>query len=356
MRITKILLAFFLIILCGCTYDQKIDKETGETQTAIPFEEDTCYKYHYQQLTKKQKILYEELFNIFMNLEKSGTVSERNIKDVQIVHEALLNDHPELFFVETELIYDDCRVEPEYAFTVKKIKAYREQIEQIKEEILKGLPNGDKYIQMKYIYDYVINNVHYDENAEYDQLLISSLINNSTVCTGYAKMIQYLFQEIGINTTEIVGGSFDENNLLQRHAWNMIEYNNDYYYVDATWGDQEDEDLSMTLYEYFIFSSEDMLKLYTPECQYENTIDASQNYFVKNNLYYTNYNTYSLANAVNVEKKIFEVRFSNEIYNYAKDRIANSNDPFNILSIAKVNVGYINYWYDDNFQVIRMTW
>ena len=357
MKKLKYLLICLMIILCGCSNNQTVDKEVKKVKEEVkPFEEDTCYKYHYQHLTKSQKKLYQELFNIFMNLETSGKVSNKNMRDVQIVHDALLNDHPELFFIETELIYDDYRVEPEYSFKKKEIQQYRKEIEQAKEDILKGLPEGDQYEQMKYLYDYVIESVHYDENSEYNQLLISSLINKNTVCTGYAKMIQYLYQEIGINTTEIIGGSFDENNLLQRHAWNMIEYNNDYYYVDATWGDQEDEERNMALYEYFIFSSEDMIKLYTPEVNYENTTNTDNTYFIKNNLYYTNYNTSSLANAVNKDEKIFQVRFSNDIYDYAKNRIANTNDPFRILSKAGVDVEYINYWYDDNFQVIRMTW
>lgn len=356
MKKLKCLLVLLLIVLCGCSDNQIVDKETKKVEEVTPFEKDTCYKYHYEHLTKKQKELYKELFNIFMNLEETGKVSNKNIKDVQIVHDALLNDHPELFFVETELIYDDYRVEPEYTFKIKEIKKYRKQIELAKDEILKNLPADDQYAQMKYIYDYIVENVHYDENAEYNQLLISSLLNKNTVCTGYAKMIQYLFQEIGIHTTEIVGGSFDTNNRLQRHAWNMIVYDNDYYYVDATWGDQEDEDGQMTLYEYFIFSSEDMLKLYTPEGNYENTGNINHTYFLKNNLYFTNYSTSSLANVVNKEEKILQVRFSNDIYSYAKNRVVNTNDPFRILSKAGVNVEYINYWYDDNFQVIRVTW
>lgn len=344
-----------MMVLCGCSTWQTSHKDVKETEkVTMPFEKDTCYKYHYQHLTKKQKKLYRELYNIFMNLDDSGKVSNKNIKDIQIVHDALLNDHPEIFFIENELIYDDYKLEPQYSFKKEEIEEYRQQIEQTREEIINGLPEGDQYTQMKYIYDYVVENVHYDLNSKNNQLLISSLLNKETVCTGYAKMIQYLFQEIGINTTEIVGGSIDQNNVLQRHAWNMIEYNNDYYYVDATWADQEDD--NMILYEYFIFSSEDMLKLYTPETQYENTTDINNTYFIKNNLYYTNFNTSSLANAVNKEEKLFQVRFSNDVYEYAKNRVMNTNDPFYILSNAGINVEYISYWYDDNFQIIRVTW
>lgn len=353
MKKTKCLLVF-LLILCGCSTQQNVDEEVVEVKNY--FEEDTCYNYYYQHLTKKQQKLYEELYNIFMNLDETGQLSSKAIKDVQIVHDALLHDHPELFYVETELVYDDYRVEPQYSFEISEIKKYRKQIEQIKEDILTQMPEGDQYAQMMYIYDYVIENVHYDLESENNQTLISSLVNKETVCAGYAKMIQYLIQEIGINITEITGGSIDQNNIVQRHAWNMVEYNHDYYYIDATWGDQEDDEENMILYEYFMFSSEDMLKLYTPEEYYENTTDINNTYFIKNNLYYTNYNTSSLAQVVNTEEKEFLVRFSNDVYSYAKNRVANTNDPFNILSKAGVDVDYINYWYDDNFQVIRVTW
>ena len=341
-----------MTLLSGCSFQEKTQEDIKTKE--VTFAEDNCYKYHYQQLNKKQKKLYQELFHMFVNIETEGKISDKNMKDVDLVHNAILNDHPELFYIETEIVYSDYRVEVEYTFKKSKIKKYKKEIEHEKDIILQDLPKGDQYEKMLYLYNYVVSHLQYNENAKYNQTLISSIINKETVCTGYAKMIQYLYQEIGIETTQITGTCVDENNLVQRHAWNMVKYQDDYYYIDATWADRE-ADL-MILYEYFIFSSQDMLKIYTPEDHYENTVNDQYNYFVHNHLYYTEYDQSSLVQGVDKEKKVFTARFSDDIYEYVKTRVKETNDPFDILSKAGIHVENIHYWYDDHFNVITITW
>lgn len=353
MKKNKALLLVFLLLLSGCDhFHSDLSQEKNEEKTIL--EQDTCYQFHYEQLSAKQKTLYQEMYNIFINVEEEGKISNKDVKDIKTVHEALMYDHPELFYVEMETVYDDYRLEPVYYFDKNEIINYQEQLAQEKEKIYNEMPDTDMYGQMQYIYEYVIDNVSYDENAENNQLLISSMLEGKTVCTGYAKMIQYLLQDMGVNTTLIVGGLFDEDNQLQRHAWNMVEYDQDYYYIDATWGD--DEDNQMILNEYFMFSSEDMLKFYTPETEYKTTSSQKNTYFVKNNLYYDQYDLSLLVNAVDQEKRMMQVRFDADIYEYAKDRIAHTNDVFDLLAKAGIEEKYISYSYDDRFQVIKVMW
>lgn len=354
MKKIKALLLILLVLLSGCDYFQSDISQEKKEEDITPFEQDTCYKFHYEQLSEKQKTLYQEMYNIFMNVEEDGKISDKDVKDIKTVHEALMYDHPELFYVEMETVYDDYRLEPVYYFDKEEIKNYQEQLAHKKEEIYAALPDTDIYGQMQYIYEYVIDHVSYDENADNNQLLISSMLEGKTVCTGYAKMIQYLLQDIGVNTSLIVGGFFDENNRLQRHAWNMIEYDQDYYYIDATWGDDEDNQLISN--EYFMFSSEDMLKFYTPETEYKTTAKQENTYFIKNGLYFDQYDLSLLINAIDQEKRLIQMRFADDIYEYAKDRIAHTNDVFDLLAQAGIEENYINYSYDDRFQVIKVMW
>lgn len=355
MKLLKCTLAVLLILLPGCQSQatEKIPDSKNE-KMVTPFVEDQCFKYCYQQLTEKQQQLYEDMFNIISNVEQEGKVSYKNIKDINIVHEALLNDHPELFYIDSEVIYDDYRLEVVYSFSKKEIQNYQNQMQQKQNEIFQQMPQGDDYAKIKFIYDYVIENVSYDENAKNNQLLISAMVDQSTVCMGYAKMIQYLLQQAGIDSSLIVGGFIDENSQVQRHAWNMVKYDQDYYYIDATWGD--DEENGMIINEYFMFSSDNMLKLYQPEGKYENTQYGENTYFKKNDLYFQNYDIETMANAVNQEDQLFEIQLSQDVYAYVKDRIIHSNDIFDILQKANVYKDSIQYSYNDNFQVIRVTW
>ncbi|MBM6879249.1 hypothetical protein H6A09_01015 [[Clostridium] spiroforme] len=355
MKLLKCLLAVLLILLPGCQNQEKTPQtKIRKEETVTPFDEDPCFKYNYQQLTEKQQQLYEEMFNIISDLKTEGQVSYKDIKDINTVQEALLNDHPELFYLDSVIIYDDCRLETEYSFTEKEINNYQKQIQNKQDEIFQQMPRSDDYSKIKYIYDYVIDHVSYDENSKNNQLLISAMVDESTVCMGYAKMMQYLLQRAGFDTALIVGGFIDENSQIQRHAWNMIAYNDDYYYIDATWGD--DEENGMIINDYFMFSSENMLKLYKPEGQYETTSNGEDTYFKKKGLYFQSYDLSTIAQAVNKENKVLEMQLSQDIYEYVKNRIINTNDVFDILVQANVYADSIQYSYNDNFGIIRVTW
>ena len=47
------------------------------------------------------------------------------------------------------------------------------------------------------------------------------------------KGTQYLLNRLGVFCTLVDG--YGKNN--ERHAWNLVEVDGEYYYVDTTWGD-----------------------------------------------------------------------------------------------------------------------
>ena len=90
MKSLKCLLAVLLILLPGCQSQEKTPQvESKKEETVIPFDEDQCFEYNYQQLTEKQQQLYEEMFNIVSDLKNEGQVSYKDIKDINIVQESL---------------------------------------------------------------------------------------------------------------------------------------------------------------------------------------------------------------------------------------------------------------------------
>lgn len=55
---------------------------------------------------------------------------------------------------------------------------------------------------------------------------------------GYANAYQYLCNKAGLFCAQISGKA---NTGIDGHVWNVIKLNNEYYYIDTTWMDNDNE-------------------------------------------------------------------------------------------------------------------
>ncbi len=92
------------------------------------------------------------------------------------------------------------------------------------------------------ILSYVLNNASYDEELKgvtdvsnynlskfYNKGYLKGFLDNdSQICGNYASILNVLLNRSGINSYLIDS---------QEHIWNIVEYNDNYYYLDATWID-----------------------------------------------------------------------------------------------------------------------
>lgn len=86
--------------------------------------------------------------------------------------------------------------------------------------------------KVKVLHDWVCEHTQYADSTEQPEYHTdaSILLNDSTVCEGYAKACNLLFNYAGIETCYV--NSFD-------HAWNIVKIGGHYFHVDATWDDGE---------------------------------------------------------------------------------------------------------------------
>ena len=107
------------------------------------------------------------------------------------------------------------------------------------------------------IYSYITSNIKYDydglNNPNYylHFTAYAALINKKAVCEGYSVLFYRLAKECGINARVITG--YGTNSALP-HCWNIVEINNHFYYLDATW----DSELAPN-YSYYLKGSKDFL-------------------------------------------------------------------------------------------------
>ena len=112
-----------------------------------------------------------------------------------------------------------------------------QEIQKLKSEIIKNT-NGNNYEKMLYIHNYIVENTTYDtSNTPNKSNVYGCLINKKAICEGYARAYKYLLDELNIPCLLVSGEAVDEEGNIERHAWNYVYINNNWYAVDTTWDD-----------------------------------------------------------------------------------------------------------------------
>ena len=130
-----------------------------------------------------------------------------------------------------------------------------EQEKQIKSAISKFLSSLDTgslsdYEIIKRVHDYICSNTSYCYDALegntadylYAYSPYGALVKGSCVCQGYARAFYRICEELGYNCRLMYSEYSSSGGLFAvpdtGHAWNLVEINGKYYYVDATWADE----------------------------------------------------------------------------------------------------------------------
>lgn len=208
-------------------------------------------------------------------------------------------DHPELFwfqgkgFTNTEYNGDsvtDVTYEPQYTYTADEIAAYQTQLEKITASVVADLGGKSDYEKVKGVFDYVVDSIDYGGAPSRDCNVAAGLVDHTGVCSAYAASVQYLCQQLGLESRNITGADKEDGFF---HAWAAVKVEGEWYYVDATSGDMMmgDLDRTITMYDYLLMTTEQMEREYVivdgqdaPECT-----ATTYNYHVYNDLYLETY-------------------------------------------------------------------
>ena len=254
-------------------------KEVEELrQMEVAQSEEGHQEYYFKQLTEEEQRVYRELLKGIRAREKEFylTISDDDIIDRS--YHAVLKDHPEIFWVHNrEKIYkttysdsDYCVFTPGYTYTDGEIDEIQTAMEQSFQEVRALIPEdaGD-YEKVRIVYTYVIDHTQY-QTGEDDQSIAGVFWKKSAVCAGYAGAVQYLLERLDIPCIYVDGST---KGSTEGHAWNIVKIGQEYYYVDATNGDQPDflngdaaqlEEHKTIIYDYLCPFPEEYEKTYTP--------------------------------------------------------------------------------------------
>jgi hypothetical protein len=255
-------------------------------------------EYYFKLLEEDEQRAYREMLAGIRAREDKFYLTIAADEKVDKVYHALLKDHPEIFWAHNRMqvyktTYSDseyCSFSPGYTYTEEETEEIQQAMEDAFAEVRSLIPEGaDTYEQVKTVYTYVIDNVDY-VSSEHDQSIAGSFWKKEAVCAGYAGAMQYLLERLGIFCIYVEG---DAKGSDEGHAWNIVRIDGEYYYVDATNGDQpaflEGDAVLMaehktTIYDYLCPFPEEYEATYTasdefpvPECT-----ATAKNFYVLN--------------------------------------------------------------------------
>lgn len=256
------------------TTDTKISGSTVGTQVLTKNEYQN--KYLYSQLGENGKIIYEKLYENKENL-KTGTytiqfgnafydiLSQENGSDklqeeYQTAIEAFTYDNPDVFYIDVTKMYINIETiqkifstkynvyinsakDPTYlldGFTSKEqVEQCESQVMAVKNQILNQIAGKNDIEKMKYIHDYLVDTIEYDQTFTEKNIynIYGALVSKTCVCEGYAKALQYLLNETELENIIITGTATNSDGKTENHAWNYVNINEKWYAIDTTWDD-----------------------------------------------------------------------------------------------------------------------
>jgi len=319
------------------TYSGTAEEQTAKS-TEISTENETAdtevpHGYAYETLTAEQKTVYDEVYRIILAHDSKVKVSTCDEKVLEKSYRSVIADHGGIFWVSgynytqytmgKKIVSID--FSPSYTMERTERDSYQRRIDAVVDSILKNVdPSWGDYEKAKYVFEYLAGNVEYQMGTEQNQNIISVFLNKKTVCQGYANATQYLLTLLGIPAVVVTGTAEGDT-----HAWNLVQLDGAYYFMDTTWGNATYSGDGMGLdsfinYNYFAVTTGELQKTHQPNddiivpvCQ-----AVKDNYYVHENLYF---DTWDADNIGNVYRTAYEqgdgfcsVRFADrELYEQA---------------------------------------
>ena len=174
-----------LLFMTGCDISGKVEEELKQAAEAMEEEKLPSFtqlspeqaellkqkqigQFYYDKLNGEEKTVYVEILDILEKCDADIALSCLETDMIEKVFQYVLNDHPEIFYVDG-YTYTRYTLGEEvkkitfsgiYLMDETQIKEYRAQIENYVNTCLASIsPYMDDYEKVKYIYEYIIYNL-----------------------------------------------------------------------------------------------------------------------------------------------------------------------------------------------------
>lgn len=313
--------------------------------------------YCYSMLNDSEKETYEELYLAILTFQENYRMKTKDLDQIRKVYYYVMADHPELFWLDGFVINTRSKGEKtlSHDFTLKKTME-KEEVQDWQKKIRRYLSDfsaaeeasgidqaSDTYDRIHFTFDYIVHHTDYVDEAPLNQTICSVFGNGESVCQGYSVAMQYLLQYQGIQSITVSGTTSQGNSS---HAWNMVQGDGEWYWLDVTWGDpgfqDADSDRSdLVNYTYFCVTDEELGQTHVPDDKLElpECTAHAYNYYIHEGRYYDSWDRSqfekSLEACIGKGLDYMSVRFSDkDIYDEAMNVLLEEEEIFHCLEAA----------------------
>ena len=314
--------------------------------------------FHYDKLTKNQKIIYSNIamsvkeLNSKRKLVNYSETDETTIKqDISIAINSFLKDHPEVFYIKpsysiiSERYLTNTVTYIEIFYTVENMEELNTKILAIKDSLKEyDTKLTDKFEIERFLHDKLATQVKNYKNNIDDSIpdvyhsIEGSLLKKEAVCDGISKAMQLLLDRNNIESILIEGKLEDV-----AHAWLLVNIYDQWYHLDVTSDKYVKND-----FKYTIAPAHTYFNVTTDFIKTTHSINNEENYPIcdSNTYNYFNYLDYSITEKDNFEyklKKIVEKQKDNNYLEfYCNQNIDIPKETLDVLYSINYN-GYKTY-------------
>jgi len=215
-----------------------------------------AYGLGYKFLNPEEQMAYQILYDALKQHRTSCDISrvKRGV-DISKVMSTVMGDNPEIIYFNKTLLRTMSGIfVKQLSFTgcipQSQIRKKEQQLEDAvndavweidknahnDKEILQGIT---EFLQRNVVYDYdeYASNVRRNAKAKFPDAhnAYGALVNHKAVCDGFSSAYAIIAKSFVFRCMLAEGKSSFESSGKVNHAWNIVEFENQFYHIDSTW-------------------------------------------------------------------------------------------------------------------------
>ena len=197
-------------------------------------------QYFFSKLNSHEQKVYNQLLISWQNFNEKTTIRFGfDSVDYNKVFNALLNDVPELYYVDFSNIsvsyaFALSIVKTNFLYAVQTIEEDKRKIDELIKNYFFNSPNKKT---LKEAHNFIVDHISYSKDLSNRDIynIRGALLQRDAVCEGFARSFKLICDYLNIPCVVISGTAINHFLQTEAHAWNLVRINDVSYHIDTTW-------------------------------------------------------------------------------------------------------------------------